>query len=473
MLALAPRQALWIAPFVLALATAGSAGADCGGSNCAAGTVADEFMADRAGLIREWIVQLPFDSSRWRVEHVTVGDGLVVAATGDGGLHAVKSFSTGGAAQAVAGEPAVGMVLWSQRPGTLGGPQTPPSIGPQLVTVARDRDVYALDRATGQPRWHEPLGRLPTGGAVQVGDWVYVPQAGGMKRLAADPVRPPVVPAAVGGKAAAARGTKRDRQKAAADARQEAAAAIVEPRRFDAGGRVERAPMPFAAGVVWWTADGNIISLQPGEPTWDRYEFALNAPAIDRPVARGDSIFAVTAAADLARIDLQQAQDGTRGFRAAWHMVLDATPDAGPFLSGDVVVVSLGECGLRAFATETGEPLWGSPIAGTVLAIGGDRVWLIDRVGRLSGIDLLTGERREWFCLGCLTLPVVNTVTDRLVLASPDGLLVSLAPQRPTRGPTPPKKPAAKRRVRPAPVEEPAADQADDAATDAATDAQP
>ena len=32
---------------------------DCGDGGCHAGTVADEFVADRAGLIREWIVRLP------------------------------------------------------------------------------------------------------------------------------------------------------------------------------------------------------------------------------------------------------------------------------------------------------------------------------------------------------------------------------------------------------------------------------
>jgi hypothetical protein len=65
----------------------------------------------------------------------------------------------------------------------------------------------------------------------------------------------------------------------------------------------------------------------------------------------------------------------------------------------------------------------------------GDRVWIIDRTGRLAGIDLATGERRERLCLGGFSFPVVNAESDRLILASPDGLLAVLAPRKPVTPP--------------------------------------
>jgi hypothetical protein len=52
-------------------------------------------------------------------------------------------------------------------------------------------------------------------------------------------------------------------------------------------------------------------------------------------------------------------------------------------------------------------------------------------VGRLTGIDAATGERRERFCLGDFKLPVVNQATDSLILASPSGAVVSLKPLGP------------------------------------------
>ena len=54
---------------------------------------------------------------------------------------------------------------------------------------------------------------------------------------------------------------------------------------------------------------------------------------------------------------------------------------------------------------------------------------MLDRVGRLSGFDLADGTRREVLCLGPFTEPIVNVRTDRLLLASPQGTIVALAPK--------------------------------------------
>ena len=77
------------------------------GQSCLCGTAADELVAARAGLVREWVVQVPFDSAAWRLEHVVAGESLVVAQGGDGTLAAIVTT-------AVPGGP---------RPGTLRGPR--------------------------------------------------------------------------------------------------------------------------------------------------------------------------------------------------------------------------------------------------------------------------------------------------------------------------------------------------------------
>jgi outer membrane protein assembly factor BamB len=431
---------VWAIALAAATATAAAdCGAGCGGS--LSGTPADEFVAERMGLVREWVVQIPFDSARANMEHVTVGDGLVVAQTGDGGVHAVKAT-----ARRQPGEPAAGALLWSRRLDTGGGVWTPPGVGPRLVTATRDLELFALDRDTGVTRWTRPLGRLPGTGAVEIGDWVYEPLAGGgIRRLTTNPLQPTADPTAPT-PAQPAKGGKRG-PKAAKQKQPDIAKPTVEslrPRTFDSSGPVARPVRPLGKGVVWATTDGVLVALQEAELDWVRYEFGLNAPAVDAPVTRGKSVFAATQAADLARVDLLES--GGTGLRTGWHVVLDATPDAGPFLGGDTVVVSLGETGMAAFSADTGAERWRNAIAGRVLAVAGDRVWIVDRTGRLAGIDLATGQRRERVCLAGFSFPVVNTETDRLVLASPDGVLVSLAPRRPAaaapREPPPAQPPA-------------------------------
>jgi outer membrane protein assembly factor BamB len=98
--------------------------------------------------------------------------------------------------------------------------------------------------------------------------------------------------------------------------------------------------------------------------------------------------------------------------------------------------VSLGDLGIAAYSAETGSELWHTCLTGKILAIGGGRVWLIDELGKLSAFDLADGSPRERLCLGPFTLPVVNRHSERLVLASPSGMVVSLSP-RATGTPTP------------------------------------
>ena len=437
-----PGRVLW----AVAVATAaGVAAADCGGGcgESLGGTPADEFVAERLGLTREWVVQLPFDSARADVRHVTVGSGLVVARTGDGGVHAVQA-----AAPTRPGEPAVGTLLWSKRLGT-GGVTTPAGVGPRLVTATSDLELFAVDRDTGAARWQRPLGRMPAAGAIEIGDWVYAPlDGGGIRRLTfdplqptADPKAPPPVPTAKG-----AKGRPKPKKKAE-DARPTAES--LRPRTLDGGGPIATPLEPLAKGLVWTTADGTLVTFQDADLNWERFEFDLNSPAVPTPVVRGNAIFVATQAADLARVDLLET--GGTGLRTGWHVVLDTPPDAGPFVGGGAVVVSLGEGGLAAFAADSGSPLWRSDVAGRILAVAGDRVWIIDRTGRLAGIDLASGERRERICLGGFSVPIANAATDRLILASPAGLLVSLAPRRPAAAaaagkaePQPAKAPAAK-----------------------------
>lgn len=438
---------------VLACALTGVAGGDCGGG-CGgglSGTPADEFVAERMGLVREWVAQIPFDSARADLEHVVVGDGLVVAQTGDGGVHAFAATPFAATTAPRPGAPALGSLLWSRTLGAADGPTTVAGIGPRLVTVARDLELFAVDRDTGAARWRQRLGRLPGGGAVEIGDWVYALQSGGgVRRLTFDPLQPTADESAPVAVQRTKPGAKKAAKKAIADAKPTAES--LRPRTFDSAGPVERPVRALGKGVAWTTTGGVLVTMQPTELDWDRFEFALNSPAVDAPITRGDAVFAATAAADLARVDF--VESGSRGLRTGWHVVLDAVPDAGPFLGGDTLVVSLGESGLAAFSAETGAALWRSPVAGRVLAVVGDRVWIIDRTGRLAGIDLATGERRERLCLGGFSFPVVNAESDRLILASPDGLLAVLAPRKPA---TPPAaKPAQPLPAAPQPAEPPA-----------------
>ena len=401
--------------------------------SCLAGTAADEFTADRAGLTREWILQLPSMANGSSLAQVVVGDGLVVAQTSDGAVHAVQSSSFGDSVPPV-GSPLPGSLLWSYQVGRGGGPIMRAGIGADLVAVPHDRGMAGLERSTGLPRWHDSFGQSVSAGATVIGDWVYIPtSAGTVSRFAVHPLRrpEPTTPAAaasptkkVGKKPAKTAKNKRKRQES------------LDPIAINDGGShaIEIAPCPLAAGVLWCTSDGVLVTLQPTDLEWRRLEFSLENPPAGPPAVRDRSIFACTTTGDLARIDFPV---GWKEMELVWHTVLPGPAHSGPFVSGDTVVVSLGDLGIAAYSAETGAQLWQTCLTGQILAIGGGRVWLIDELGKLSAFDLSDGAPRERLCLGPFTMPIVNFSSDRLLLASPSGMLVSLAPRGSRGTPTP------------------------------------
>lgn len=422
------------------------------GGTLLCGTAADELVAARAGLVREWVVQIPFDSAGWTLEHVAIGDGLVVATSRDGGVHAV-STGTG------SGLPRPGSVLWSQRVGRPGGPGQPAGIGADIVTVARDMQIYGFDRADGRLAWQREFGRPSSGGVTPSGDWAYGPlSADGMMRMPTDPYRRPTA------KVDTAVATRRG-----ADAKQTSLADPLRPITLDASGRVESTPIAYQGGVAWCTDDGILVAVLPADRAsatseWTRIEFDLGSPPAGPLVVRGSTIYAVTERGDVARIE-DPPPDDVHEFAATWHVVLPQPPEGGPLVGGDTVVVSLGDEGIMALSAATGEQRWRSCIAGRLVSVTGNRLWCVDRVGRLASLDLTTGMPSEWLCLGSFTLPVTNSVDGRLILASPDGLVVSLASRQTVSAVAPPEPPPAPA-VPPADEDgPPAADAADDTTT--------
>jgi len=421
---------LWTRALATAALAVAPLAALAGGSLC--GTLADETVAERAGLKRDWMITLPVDGYRAQLRHVVVGDGLVVAQTADGGVHALRSGSS------APGAPCPGP-LWSVIAGNPNDPIVPAAIGPDLVAVAHWLKLYALERSTGRTMWHQPLRHSPSVGGVVMQDWVYQPDGTSMVlRLPTNPHRDNSVKAAPASTTAKAKGAgtagekgKADREAAAAKGKKsgknsdkDSTAESLLPVKLNSGGILDSAALPFGNGLVWSTRGGTIVALEQNKYGWQRNEFYLNNDQPGPVAIRGSSIFASTVVRDLARID--SLVQGGGGLRLNWQISLDGTPDDGPFVAGDTLLIALGPDGIRAFSTETGLLLWKSCLQGRILAVAAGRVWMLDQLERLTSLDLETGEPRDQFCLGPFKFLVSNRVTDRLLLATPEGTVISL-----------------------------------------------
>ncbi len=136
------------------------------------GTAADPFEADRVGLTREWIIQLPFDSDRYRLNQIDAGRWMIVAQSGDGIVHAIRAGS-GDTTQP--GSPPPGILLWSTPLGIPKDSLQSAGIDRDLVTINRDMTTLGIDSRTGSIFWNRRLPAPSSSGSFPVGDWVYVP----------------------------------------------------------------------------------------------------------------------------------------------------------------------------------------------------------------------------------------------------------------------------------------------------------
>ncbi len=376
------------------------------------GTAADPFEADRVGLTREWIVQLPFDSDRYRLNQIDVGRWMVVAQSEDGLVHAVRSDS---GETTEAGKPPPGILLWSTPLGLPKDSLQAAGIDRDLVTINRDMNTFGIDSRTGSIFWKRRLPSPSSSGSFPVGDWVYVPLWDKtMYRLPVNPYRNPNSP---------------DKEGGSDSKKNSSSQASLDPVRIKAHGLIEQQPLRFGDGVVWCTENGRLTAIEPAEEKWERHEFFLRDNPNGPVAVHGTVVFAATEKGELARFE-----DASGGLRLTWRFLLETSLHPNQkrpqlMVHNEILLVSLGEEGIAAHQSSTGERLWKTPLQADFLACIGSHLWCYDTQNRITAIRLRDGIEDAWLCPGPFTIPVTNRSSERLILASPRGLLASLRPR--------------------------------------------
>ena len=376
------------------------------------GTAADPFEADRVGLTREWIVQLPFDSDRYRLNQIDVGRWMVVAQSEDGLVHAVRS---GSGEETEAGKPPPGILLWSTPLGLPKDSLQAAGIDRDLVTINRDMNTFGIDSRTGSIFWKRRLPSPSSSGSFPVGDWVYVPLWDKtMYRLPVNPYRNPNSP---------------DKEGGGDSKKNSSSQAGLDPVRMKSHGLIEQQPLQFGDGVVWCTENGRLTAIEPAEEGWERHEFFLRDNPNGPVAVHGTVVFAATEKGELARFE-----DASGGLRLTWRFLLETSLHPNQkrpqlLVHDEILLVSLGEEGIAAHQSSTGERLWKTPLQADFLACIGSHLWCYDTQNRITAIRLRDGIEDAWLCPGPFTIPVTNRSSERLILASPRGLLASLRPR--------------------------------------------
>ena len=385
-----------------------------GGDICVA-----EDLAAASGWHLNWVVQVPFDTDRTELESLGIGDGMVVATSGDGRVHAYRE------------SPATlpGTLAWSQRIGHATEPGFTAQIGPSLVLTTRGRNLYSFDRETGDRLWADHLGRMPNAPAVEGDNWVYVP-FGPLRvlRLTAYPTGRTTSMI----KAASLAAADAEAAEVAKLGRRRAALEDHAPLLLEAG--TERAKTihrlaPYS--ISWIGEEGMLVTLNDLENGWRRHELRLGSLASGDLLHRDGSIWLALSSGDVIRVD----SDPAEGLSVVWRAALPSLPSGQLLLDGDTLLVSLGEWGLEARSASTGDLLWKRDQPVHLLSAGGGMAWWFDAARRLVLCDLRDGHTLATLNPGRFQMPITNTTSDRLYLATSNGVIASLAPTAATTSP--------------------------------------
>jgi outer membrane protein assembly factor BamB len=184
--------------------------------------------------------------------------------------------------------------------------------------------------------------------------------------------------------------------------------------------RLEQESLIYSTGVLQAGSDGYIFGLPKAAPL--RLTFSFDAPAaVSAPMGQhGDHAYVATADYRIYALDLGVGE-------TQWRFVVGGAVLRKPRVLDDDVFISAVRNGLYRLNRATGDLTWQNPSAERFLAANKKFVYATNMAGRVQVLDRIRGTT-----LGVLdasrdfVFPISNETTDRLFLASQNGMIVCL-----------------------------------------------
>jgi outer membrane protein assembly factor BamB len=139
---------------------------------------------------------------------------------------------------------------------------------------------------------------------------------------------------------------------------------------------------------------------------------------------------------EIAYVPLQNGELLALGIESGlvvWHTGVGGAITRQPAVTDEDVYIVSTRDGLVRMARDTGRVVWRFPGVDSFLTAGKRFVYGVDRVGQLVIIDKARGTRVAVQDMRDFRMPVLNELTDRVYLASSDGLLICLHDRDSTR----------------------------------------
>lgn len=325
-------------------------------------------LAALHGMERAWATRIVIDPARHRLAGMSIHDNLLMVLT-DAGL-----------LQAIDGE--TGITQWKERIGRPYDPATMPAVDNEHIAIISGVNLSLLNRETGRPIWERKLSGAPLyrPALTDIAVLVSVSRGG----IESYPIGNP----------------------------------IESPDGYASFGKPTTPPLA-TPDYVCWASDRSSLFVEPLGENGTAVELKIFAPVEAEFAYHPGYAFAASVAGYIYCLDLSLGE-------IRWRSATGAAVRKQPVVvNGRVYVVNdLRE--LHCLDLATGDEQWQIEGVQGFLADAGERLYIRDEVGRVAVVDPGTGETLDAIDVGPLTESLANSWTDRLYLATPDGVVVCM-----------------------------------------------
>ena len=368
----------------------------------------DRMQLQRQGLTRPWFTQVQMDIGRDHVETVTF----------DGELLTVQTKR--GVVQTIDGE--TGDTLWVTNVDSPGLFTSAVGVGPEHTALANGSRLVIFDRKTGKQVWSRKISGGVIGAPGVSEDYVFVPKVdGNLEVYSLDEPRVwkevrsvsdtqfPVWRYNSHGKTMV-QPTVFDGLFGWANDRSAFYVARIKPMeilfRLETFQNVVVPPIKINSFLYIVSADGYLykVNTKTGDIRW---RFSTGTPLIYPPVAVDGFIYISTPSGGLYRIlaDKEVAKkSGVLDSAVGEEQRLRKTP-------------------MRSPSLEEGNEAWFNPDISRILSVTAERIFGLDRRNNLRIVDTRTGKSMGSISTEGVSIPITNQFTDRIYLASTNGLI--------------------------------------------------
>jgi outer membrane protein assembly factor BamB len=376
----------------------------------------DQAALDRLNLKLAWRTYVPTDGLRDGINYIHVFPDVVLVQTHSGTLVALDVRDGG--------------TLWRAKFGTAYRPAQPVGANKKLFLLIQGSRLYALSRKTGQLQWELDLPNAANAAPAADDESFYVPLGTG--KLVAYEIIPPQEVAAEKAKRAAAAAEEDKKAEAALRGRGESPGDAMREAllKEDADGnvrklwthvseaRMEGTPLLTQESVLLADTAGTIVCMSK-ENSELRYRFPTDAP-VSAPLAQhGEYAYLPSQDYNLYALDISA---GVLQWRfAAGGPILRA-----PKVTDDSIYLGIANAGLYRVDRTSGKQVWRNPQVERFVASNKKYVYGMDSRDRLVLVDQNRGRSVALLDTSDFNVPVANEWTDRVYLASNDGLIVCL-----------------------------------------------